>query len=245
MARSNMMEIEKEMEMLLKLQNVDYDLGELERSKDYLPEMINNLEREIEDTQKALEDSESKLKEENLRHSKLDIDLATLNQELAKLHKQMMAIKTNKEYDALTNEIAHRKVRISEVEEEILKILTHMDDLKEKIKEYKQKLEETGKTNTDQLAHLREELGSIEDKIKIKEGDRKNITVRIDKRLLAIYERVKRGRGNQVVVGIKKRACGACYKGIPPQIIQEIRKGERIYTCDNCGRILIWTDESV
>lgn len=238
------MEIEKEMEMLLKLQNVDYDLGELERSKDYLPEMINNLETEIEDTRRGLENSESELKEENLRHSRLDMELATLNQELAKFQKQMMAIKTNKEYDALTNEIANRKRRISDVEEEILKILTHMDDLKENIKEYKQKLEEIETTNTDQLTHLKEELNSIEDKIKIKEGDRKNITVRIDKRLLATYERVKRGRGNQVVVGIKKRACGACYKGIPPQIIQEIRKGERIYTCDNCGRILIWSDES-
>lgn len=238
------MEIEKEMEMLLKLQNVDYDLGELERSKDYLPEMINNLEHEIEDTHKALADSEKELEQETLRYKKLDMELATLNQELAKFQKQMTSIKTNKEYDALTNEIANRKVRISEIEEEILRVLTHTDDLKEKIKGYKSKLEETEKTNTDQLVNLREELNSIEDKIKIKEGDRKNITVRIDKRLLATYERVKKGRGNQVVVTIKKRACGACYKGIPPQVIQEIRKGETIYTCDNCGRILIWTENS-
>ena len=238
------MVIEKEMEMLLKLQNIDYDLGELERSKDYLPEMINNLEREMKETRNGLKTSEEELKEQNLLHNRLDIDLTTLNQELAKFQKQMLAIKTNKEYDALTNEIANRKVRISETEEKILKILTHMDDLKEKIKLYKQKLEEVEKSNADQLVHLREELNSIEDKIKIKEGDRKNVTVRIDKRLLATYERVKKGRGDQVVVTIRKRACGACYKGIPPQMIQEIRKGDIIYTCDNCGRILIWTDKS-
>lgn len=238
------MVIEKEMEMLLKLQSIDYDLGELERSKDYLPEMINTLEKEVDDTKEALEASEKELKEQTILHNKLDMELATLNQEMAKFQKQMLSIKTNKEYDALTNEIANRKVRISETEEEILKVLTCIDDLKEKIKEYKQKLEEVEKSNATQLVHLREELGSIEDKIKIKEGDRKNITVRINKKLLATYERVKKGRGDQVVVTIRKRACGACYKGIPPQMIQEIRKGEIIYTCDNCGRILIWTDES-
>jgi predicted nucleic acid-binding Zn-ribbon protein len=135
-------------------------------------------------------------------------------------------------------------VRISEIEEEILKALTLIDDLKEKIKEYKGKLDEIEKSNEDELVHLREELGSIDDKIKIKEGDRKNVTVRIDKKLLATYERVKKGRGNQVVVAIKKRACGACYKGVPPQIIQEIRKGETVYTCDNCGRILFWNEQS-
>ena len=238
------MVIEKEMEMLLKLQNVDYDLGELERSKDYLPEMINNLEREMEETKNALQTSEQELKEQNLLHNRLDMDLTTFNQELAKFQKQMLAIKTNKEYDALTNEIANRKIKISTTEEEILKIFTHIDDLKEKIKKYKQKLEEVEENNATQLVHLREELNSIEDKVKIKKGNRKNIAVRIDKKLLATYERVKKGRGDQVVVTIRKRACGACYKGIPPQIIQEIRKGEIIYTCDNCGRILIWTDES-
>lgn len=238
------MAIEKEMEMLLRLQSVDYDLGELDRSKDYLPEMINNLEHEIADTKTALEASEKELTEQNLLNNRLDLELTTLNQELAKFQKQMMIIKTNKEYDAITNEIANRKVRISEIEEEILKALTRIDDLKEKIKEYKGKLDEIEKSNEDELVHLREELGSIDDKIKIKEGDRKNVTVRIDKKLLATYERVKKGRGNQVVVAIKKRACGACYKGVPPQIIQEIRKGEMIYSCDNCGRILFWNEQS-
>jgi hypothetical protein len=238
------MVIEKELEMLLKLQSVDYDLGELDRSKDYLPEMINNLEHEIADTRTALEASEKELTEQNLLNNRLDLELTTLNQELAKFQKQMMIIKTNKEYDAITNEIANRKVRISEIEEEILKALTLIDDLKEKIKEYKGKLDKIEKSNEDELVHLREELGSIDDKIKIKEGNRKNITVRIEKKLLATYERVRKGRGNQVVVAIKKRACGACYKGVPPQIIQEIRKGETVYTCDNCGRILFWNEQS-
>jgi len=238
------MDIEKDMEMLLKLQNIDYDLGELERSKDYLPEMIHNLEKETEEIRRAFQTSEEELGELNLRHRNLDLELTTLNQELTKFQKQMRDIKTNKEYDALTTEIANRKLKISTTEEEILKALTGMDDLKEKIKQYQQKLDDVEKTNTVQLVDLRERLSSIEDKVKIKQGDRKNITVRIDKKLLGTYERVKKGRGNQVVVTIRKRACGSCHKSVPPQIIQEIRKGEMVYTCDNCGRILIWTEES-
>lgn len=238
------MEKDKDMEMILKLQGIDYELGELERSKDYLPDMISNLEKEIQGISKALEDSEKKVTEQTLLHKKLDIELATLNQELAKFQKQMQDIKTNKEYDALTNEIVNRKLRISSTEEEILKILTNIDDLKEKIKEYKKKSGEVDKHNTAQLAYLKKELNSIEDKVKIKQGERKNLTVRIDKRLLSTYERVKKGRGDQVIVTIKKRACTGCYKGIPPQKIQEIRKGDRIFTCDNCGRILIWTVDS-
>lgn len=238
------MEKDKDMEMILKLQGIDYELGELERSKDYLPDMISNVEKEIHEISKALEDSKKEVTEQTLLHKKLDIELAILNQELSKFQKQMQDIKTNKEYDALTNEIVNRKLRISSTEEEILKILTNIDDLKEKIKKYKQKSEEMDKNNTAQLAYLKKELNSIEDKVKIKQGERKNLTVRIDKRLLSTYERVKKGRGDQVIVTIRKRACTGCYKGIPPQKIQEIRKGDLIFTCDNCGRILIWTEDS-
>ena len=191
------MEKDKDMEMILKLQGIDYELGELERSKDYLPDMISNLEKEIHEISKALEDSKKEVIEQTLLHKKLDIELATLNQELSKFQKQMQDIKTNKEYDALTNEIVNRKLRISSTEEEILKILTNIDDLKEKIKKYKQKSEEVDKNNTAQLAYLKKELNSIEDKVKIKQGERKSLTVRIDKRLLSTYERVKKGRGDQ------------------------------------------------
>ncbi len=238
------MDIEKDMEMLQKLQNIDYDLGELERSKDYLPEMINNLEKEVRITRDALEALQREMEELTVLHGNLELELATLNTELTKFQKQMKEIKTNKEYDALTAEIASRKIKIASTEEEILKTLTRLDELKEQTKQYQQKLEEVEKNNNAQLVGLREQLSSIEDKVKIKEGDRKNITVRIEKKLLATYERVRKGRGNQVMVAIRRRACGACHKSVPPQIIQEIRKGEKIYTCDNCGRILIWTEDS-
>jgi uncharacterized protein len=238
------MDIEKDMEMLQKLQNIDYDLGELERSKDYLPEMINTLEKETEGIREALKTSEKELEEQTVLHSNLELELTTLNTELTKFQKQMKEIKTNKEYDALTTEIANRKIKISSNEEEILKTLTRLDELKEQIKQYRERLEEVEKNNNTQLVGLRQQLSSIQDKVKIKEGERKNVTVRIDKKLLSTYERVRKGRGNTVMVAIRKRACGACHKSVPPQIIQEIRKGDKVYTCDNCGRMLIWTEES-
>ena len=41
--------MQKDLELLLDLQGIDDQLGELERSRIYLPEMILNLEKEIEE----------------------------------------------------------------------------------------------------------------------------------------------------------------------------------------------------
>ena len=235
--------MQNDLEMLLKLQNIDYDLEELDRSREYLPDMINNLKKEIEEVSRTLKESEERLTQQVLQRKKLELDIEEINSELARLQKQMRDIKTNREYDALVTEIANRKTKISESEEELLIILAEIDELQDKVKEYKEKLVEVDKNNRVQLESLGKEMDSIGIKIKQKQDERKNISVRINKLMSATYERVKRVKGGAAVVPVKKRACSGCYKSLPPQKIQEIKKREILITCDSCGRILIWTDE--
>lgn len=235
--------MQNDLEMLLKLQNIDYDLEELDRSREYLPDMINNLKKEIEEISRTLRESEERLTQQVLQRKKLELDIDEINSELTKLQKQMRDIKTNREYDALVTEIANRKTKISESEEELLIILAEIDELQDKVKEYKEKLVEVDKNNRVQLESLGKEMDSIGIKIKQKQDERKNISVRINKLMSATYERVKKVKGGAAVVPVKKRACSGCYKSLPPQKIQEIKKRENLITCDSCGRILIWIDE--
>jgi predicted nucleic acid-binding Zn-ribbon protein len=235
--------MQKELEKLQRLQEIDYELGELERSKDYLPDMINNLEKEIEETSSTLEQLRKEFTDQNLLRKRLETEVDAQNEELKKFQEQMRVIKTNREYDALTTEIANKKLKISENEEKILELMSSIDDLKEKIAEYEQKCEEVNKNNHQQLSTLRKKMDSIGSTIEAKEEERKAVTDKVDKRIMSMYERIKKGVGNHVVVAVKKRACGACFKSLPPQRIQEIRRGDRIITCDSCGRILIWIGE--
>jgi hypothetical protein len=235
--------MKKDLEMLLKLQEIDYELGELERSKDYLPDMIKNLEKETEEVSNELKKMEQQLIENTLLKKKLEIEVDSLNDALVKFQKQMREIKTNREYDALTTEIANRKLKISENEEKILELMGAIDELEDKKIEDKKKFEEIQRNNTAQLETLKKEMNSVGTKVKIKEDERRNVTVRIDKRLLATYDRIKKGKGAEVVVVVRKGACGACYKSLPPQRIQEIKMENGIITCDSCGRILIWNEE--
>ncbi len=235
--------MQKDLEKLQRLQEIDYELGELERSKDYLPDMINNLEKEIEETSSTLEQLKKDFTEQNLIRKRLETEVEAQADELKKFQEQMKVIKTNREYDALTTEIANKKLKISENEEKILELMASSDDLKEKIAEYEQKCQEVNRDNHQQLVTLRKKLDSIGSMVQAKEEERKTISSKVDKRIMSMYERIKKGVGNHVVVAVKKRACGACFKALPPQRIQEIRKEDKIITCDSCGRILIWIGE--
>jgi predicted nucleic acid-binding Zn-ribbon protein len=55
------------------------------------------------------------------------------------------------------------------------------------------------------------------------------------------YERIAKAKEGIAVAPIKKSSCGGCFSAIPPQKIVEIRELNRLFTCEYCGRILVWT----
>lgn len=233
-----------DLELLLKLQNVDYDLGELERSKEYIPDMMDNLKREIADCEEKLFTLKEDLSKAQLEQKDVELQLTEKQDRLKKLQERMMAIKTNKEYDALISEIdqvkkdiwnlENRGVELIEITEEKTKELEGLDDKAEQIRQ----------ANTTQIDSLQEQIDSVGSKISERGRERQLIAKQVNQRAIAVYERIRRGKGGAVVVAVKKRACGSCYKSLPPQKIQEIRIGDRIITCDSCGRMLVWTQDS-
>ena len=232
-----------ELELLLKLQVIDYDLGELERSKDYLPDMMENLNREIEDAKHKLVDTQQRLEQAKLTQKNLELELKTKEAELQKYQKQMMSIKTNKEYDALVAEIDNLKNAISEGETKSLETMELIEQLTQESTNLKEKEAQVLENNEKQLGILQEKMDSIGDKVADKYNDRKSVLNSIPKQTLSTYERVRKGRGGRAVVLVRKRACSSCFKALTPRKIQEIKKGDAVHTCDYCGCLLYWDDE--
>ena len=232
-----------DLELLLKLQVIDYDIGELERSKEYLPDMMGNLKHEISDAQTKLDAVTSELDEATIRQKNLELEVSTKEAELQKFQQQMMSIKTNKEYDALVGQIDTVKENISSSETELIEIIDRITELEKLVVEYKDKVTQVEENNQKQLQILQDKVANIGNTMSGKMTDRTEISSSIPKPTLSVYERVRKGKGGTVVVVVKRRACGACYKALTPKKVQEIKKGDRILTCDNCGRIMFWNND--
>ncbi|RKZ25985.1 hypothetical protein DRQ20_03990 [bacterium] len=119
------------------------------------------------------------------------------------------------------------------------------EDLNRKRKEVAEEtkaLIEEKKRMENEKKKLEEEFSTLDEKIMLKKDERKRASSRLDPKLLATYERLIVSRGGLAVVVIEEAMCGGCFATRPPQYFQEIRKGERIYTCEYCGRILIYKD---
>jgi predicted nucleic acid-binding Zn-ribbon protein len=235
--------MQKDIELLLKLQEIDYYIGELERSKDYIPDMIENLKKEIDECFESSQNYTQRLTEAKLEMKSLELEVGANREALEKYQKKMLMIKTNKEYDALVKEIDQSKESISSGEDKILMLMGEIEEVTSKVEEYQVRCEDVKKVNGEQLETLQAQIDSVEEKQDFKNEERKNIIAKIPRNVMTVYERIRRGRGGMAVVSVRKRACGACFKQLEPQLVQEIKKGERLITCDSCGRILVWIGE--
>ncbi|MDD3732950.1 MAG: C4-type zinc ribbon domain-containing protein [candidate division Zixibacteria bacterium] len=232
-----------DLELLLKLQVIDYDIGELERSKEYLPDMIENLNREINESKKKLEETRNLINDTKVKQKDLEMEIGVRDAELQKYQQQMMSIKTNKEYDALVAQIDSIKEIISQKETELLETIERVGNLEKEIKELEVKTNDILDNNTKQLSILHEKVNSIGNTMSEKTNERNGIVSNIPRPILAVYERVRRGKGGQAVVVVKKRACGACFKALTPHKVQEVKRADKIYNCDSCGAIIYWDEE--
>lgn len=227
-----------DLKLLLELQKIDYDIGELERSKDYMPDMMGSLQSEIDNAKKALADAEAELASLTA-HAKTDeLELTSMQEDLQRYQSQMMSIKTNKEYDALVHEIDALKTRISEKETEILSSEERAEELSGAMEGLKSNAEQISENNGKQLVSLQERIDTVADKVRERDHERQKLVAQVSRATMSVYERVRRGKGAQVVVSVRKGACSGCFKTVPPQRLQEIKRGVKVIMCDSCGRML-------
>jgi predicted nucleic acid-binding Zn-ribbon protein len=230
----------EDIRLLKELQDVDYWIGELERSREFLPEMMRNLETEIEQIAVDLKTKKERLIAAQLEMKEIELSVAEHKEHVGKYQEQMLTIKTNKEYDALVVQIDASKTQIAGDEERSLALMTEIEELKAAVAALEEKTLTIRDQNNDKLKELQFQMDSVQGKVDEKEAQRDHLKAKVPKSVMAIYERVRKGRGGDVVVRLRRGACGECYKSQPPQKVQLVKRGDSLQTCASCGRILIW-----
>ena len=237
--------MKKLVKQLVDLQKIDSKFDALQLQKGDLPMMIEEAvsERESKSTRKKEMEETIKKGEADRRMFQMEIEAG--NEKLKKYEEQLYKVQTNKEYDAISLEIDTKKMEIKELENKILQSLEEEEELKGQIRE----LQKDVKKLEEQLVEHRRELDDIVQQTRNEERrltrEREKILTEVDKRYQSQYEKIRKAKDGLAVVAVKKNSCGGCFSAIPPQKIVEIREMHRLFTCEYCGRILVWLDENL
>lgn len=232
--------VEEVLQDLADLQKIDSKLDQLRQIRGGLPEEVRELEDELAGLEARLNKIQGQIDEANDEIKARNTIIKDSEANIRKYDKQLMEVKNNREYEALTKEIELAKLEIMTCERKInqfnnlneeldakrAEVQGQFDDRKEALDAKRQELEEIVKeTEAEEVKLLKES-----------EKQEKNI----EDRLLHQYKRVRGAmRNGLAVVPLDRDACGGCFTLIPPQQMYEIRQKKTVVICENCGRYLV------
>lgn len=192
---------------------------------------LNDVMGQMTTLEKQIEDNKNKI-------ITFEKQIGTLDDQLKSIAKKNKEITNEKEMKALSLEEEIAKEKLTFANEEIERL--------NKVNDVKQAEQEELQTKVDEIQtavkaaqkEAEAELAEIDKQKKLLFKEREERTFKIDQKILAFYEKIRRWAGNTAVVPVKKQACYGCYMKINDKTYSEVIKGEEITTCPHCGRIL-------
>ncbi|MDI6807986.1 MAG: C4-type zinc ribbon domain-containing protein [Candidatus Eisenbacteria bacterium] len=229
--------------VLPKLQEKDTGLRQLSDTIRGIPERIKAIEERIKTLDGVCASKKSELDIAMKKRREKERDLDSLSEEQKKFERQLFDVRTNKEYQALLHEIEQVKTKRSDIETVILELLEAEErltaELTTSLFEHKRAQEKGAR----EKAELDKELADAKQKVESLRAEREELASSLKPDLKARYERILESKAGQAVAEVKRGGCGGCFAVLPPQTVNEVRKREKVISCEACGRILIWLDQ--
>ena len=235
--------MEETLRLLYQLQKVDSNLDDVEELKGDLPVTVREMQLQISELTDKVNEKQLYIDNFVAERNKADSDIKDFEEKLKKYKEQQYQVRNNKEYDAITKEIDFAEESIKNLTKQFEDFENQMSIAKNELEEIQKKVDEMNVTLKEKKEELAEVSKATEDEEAKYKHEREKILVRINKEYLSRYEKIRSARG-KAVVPVRKNSCNGCGNRIPPQHIIEIRKNEKMYLCQHCGRIVV-SDELV
>ena len=225
---------------LYELQKIDSRIDEINKVKGELPLEVQDLEDELAGLKTRVENINAEVEELNAltKQRKREVDQAKI--QIANYKEQQNNVRNNREFDAINKEIEYQELEIELAEKRLKEYAAGVKGKKALLEEADAAMKEREADLVAKRAELEGIEAETQPRVEECTAQAERAKERIDERLLAAYDRIRRNvRNGLAVVTVKRDACGGCFNRIPPQKQMEIKMHKKIIVCEYCGRIMI------
>ncbi|MCK4225521.1 hypothetical protein KAX29_01380 [candidate division WOR-3 bacterium] len=234
------MEVKEKMKILIGLYEKDKEIDKIKNLEIEVPKKIAKLDEELEDLSKEFNEAKETSDKIDVKRRELERRVEEQRLNLDNFRKRKREAHSNKEFQALKREIEDTEKKIIQLEDELIEVYIEKEDQEKITNKTRIIFEEKEKKVREKEELLNRELNKSKENLILKADERTRIAARLqDERLLKSYNRLKNSRGSGVSI-IENEICTECHSIIPLQLFVEVKKGNKIYTCQSCGRILIY-----
>ena len=230
---------------LANLQQIEIETSSVKTKISNVDQRLEKLDDRLHDFKQVIEKQESVINELNQKYRDYETDVRMNLDAIKKSEAKLSSVKTNKEYQAFLKEIDDIKEKNSKLEDDMIDFLDRIEaaenTLNTKMAEYSEL--QTRLNNEKETIQKETEEGKRQ--LENLDAQLKTVAAGIDAALLATYNKVKALQNNAIgIVAVTDAVCQGCNMNIPPQMYNELQRGDSLKKCPICDRIIYWKNEN-
>jgi len=226
-------------EILYKVKKIDDEIKNLETKKNKNPSYILDLKEILKQKTSDLVQKETLLKLEQDKLNNFNIIIEDNNTKLKNSEAKLSKITNAKEYHAVNKELDTYKKNIKNFENQKEKQIVNITNINEQIISLKDLVEKKQIEYESSLINFKDNNNLIDRDLNDLKNDKEDLLKALPQDLLDNYKKVVIKKKNSAISVVDNAKCNACNMNLPPQLCNEILKGENIKFCPSCQRLII------
>jgi predicted nucleic acid-binding Zn-ribbon protein len=232
-------DLKNRLDLLEQLQEIDLQVDVMKTAQNNLQTDMNGIDRALDVAREGLASLQARAAQ--LEKDKIELE-ASHAAELVNIQRSetnMKEIKTNKEYQAVGREISAARKQVAELEEQVLLKITLFDELNVEIAAVQATLAELEQNTEQRRSEKQGEIDKVQQTIDADSLRRQVITKELPANVIKRYDSLRAQRRGHAVAVARDGYCLGCNMHLPPQLYNNLFKGEELLTCPHCQRMLI------
>lgn len=227
-----------DLQHLIHLQEIDSAIERAKRRIADIPAAQQALESRSLERAAAVQAVRDRIAATTTTRRDIEKEVAAVQTRLSKYKDQLMAVKTNKEYQAMQTEIATAEGLVRSQEDRLLDLMETSEQETADLASAEAAMKSEQAAIVAEQKALDAEKVTQEAELQRLTAERGALVPQISAESLEIFARVAHGRRGVAVAEARDGVCVECHVRLRPQVFNEVRRNDAIIQCDSCTRIL-------
>ncbi|MBI4468391.1 MAG: hypothetical protein HY650_03610 [Acidobacteria bacterium] len=233
-----------ELEKLITLQEVDINVKVLEEEINDLPRRQSELEARFNEFAAEYNNALDRLNTARGEQQQLEITLRESEELLDKYKQDLMRVRNEKEYSTVLREIDLTKRSIGGLETATIERIETIEKLEAETRQLSPQVEVKRKEFDLLLEECRAANERLHEQVVKLCVRRDQLRSTLPGELIVRYRRLADSRDGLALSEVLNGSCTACFMAVRPQVHSNVRRGDEIIACENCGRIMFYRGQA-
>jgi uncharacterized protein len=223
--------------VLRELHRIHIQLSDLRERRDRGPKQIKAHETNVAKTEAEVTRLKNEHKTTRVAADQKQLQLKSDEGKIIDLRAKLNVVKSNREYQAMKDQIAAAEMANSVLQDEILEALEKIEAAKSIVTEAEQRWTKAKEEMAKVQNAVRDQQGALDNDYKRLEGELVESEKKLPDDLRETYSRMVRGKGADGLAQVEGEHCGGCYQTITANTMNSLLM-DKIVFCQVCGRIM-------